>query len=107
MRTRGRPLWRIRHELFWSELFARLAGPERLGSPRFDMHAELARIYFELAEEYRRRGELQRAKEAEQRAENHALNSEPPELPPAVANAASVGDTRYHRTDARGKTTPN
>ncbi len=100
-------MWRIRHELFWSELFSRLAGPERPGSPRFDMHAELSRIYFELADAYRRRGDSQRAIEAERCAEHHALNSVPPELPPAVANVVSVDSARYLRTDARRKPTSN
>jgi hypothetical protein len=107
MRIRGRRLWRIRHELFWSELFARLAGHEHPGSPRFDMHAELARLYFELADAYRHGGEPQRAEAAELKAERHLVNSEPPELPPAVANAASASSTRYQRTEARGKVTPN
>src|SRR4051794_6972130 len=103
MRDHGRALWRIRHDLFWSRCFARLAGPALPGSPRYDMHAELARLYFELAEAYRLRNNVSRAEEAQRAAQFHERESEPPNLPPAIANVASPADMTYRRTDARTK----
>src|SRR5687767_246154 len=103
MRRRGRRVWRIRYDLFWSELFARFAGPAKPGSPRFEIHAELARLYFELADAYRREKNPQRAAEFEVLGAYHARESEPPDLPPAVADALAVSNTRYQRTDARAR----
>jgi hypothetical protein len=101
MLVRPRPRWRIQHALFWSRFFARLAGPGD-GYNRFELHDELARLYFELSASYRQGGDRLRAARVERIAIYHSVLSTPPELPPADSMLLAVGDATYTRTDARG-----
>ena len=107
MRIPPRAPWRIRHELFWSELFARLAGPEADDEPRYELHADLARLYFELEEAYRERGDASRADRAKRRAEYQqylATAPDPgPDSPLADAAAMPREAAFYRRTRARAK----
>ncbi len=109
MRTRPRRVWRIRHELFWGEAFAWLAGPERPDAPRFELHADLARLYFELAEAYRHRREWPSADRAQRRAEYHAYLGTPPEpdSPRADSAVLPLEAVEYQRTTAKAKVSPN
>jgi hypothetical protein len=106
-----RPLWRIRHELFWAELFARLAGPERDDEPpRFELHADLARLYFELEDAYARRGDALRAGRAHRRGLFHEYFGTPPDPDPdhpaADGAVLPLEAARYQRTHARRKPAP-
>ncbi len=109
MRNVTRSPWRIRHELFWSETFARLAGPEREDEPRFELHADLARLYFELAEAYRQTQDLLRAEQAQRRAEYHEYRGAPlePRSPRADSAVLPLEADQYQRTQAKGKVSPN
>jgi hypothetical protein len=109
MRTGTRPIWRIRYELFWSETFARFAGPEGDDEPRFELHADLARLYFELAEAYRQTPDLLRAERAQRRAEYHEYRGTPlePRSPRADSAVLPLEADQYQRTHAQGKVSPN
>lgn len=108
MRTRPRKPWLIRHDLFWGEVFARLAGPERPDAPRTELHADLARLYLELADAYRHRRDWPRADRAQRRADDHAYLGTPPdpELPRADSAVLPLEAGLYQRTNAKAKISP-
>lgn len=101
MRNRRRPIWRIRHELFWVRVFARLAGPGRDPADRYEINDELTRLFFELSAAYRAAGRQSDSVAAEHKAFEYALRGTPPEPPPAAAMGMPVPQP-YISTDAFG-----
>lgn len=73
---------------------------------RHELHDDLARLYFELAESYRMTGDRLRAALAERMAIYHSDLSVPPDPPRADSMVLAVGDAQYIRTDARGVVQP-
>ena len=82
-----RPLWRIRHQIFWAKLFARLAGPDRGAGDRSELNDELASLHFELAKACREAGLTRESLLAERDAFEYARRGTSPERGPAGALA--------------------
>ena len=87
MSVSHRPLWRIRYQIFWAKLFARLAGPGRGAGDRYELNDELASLHFELAKACKEAGLTRESLLAERDAFEYARRGTPPERGPAGALA--------------------
>jgi hypothetical protein len=91
-------IWRARYDLAWAKVLLWIAGDGVVGEPKPAVHAYLALLYHELANEHQRRGRLRRAARLRAIARDHEISG--PDLPPAAAMGLSRQP--YSRTPARG-----
>src|SRR5260370_21075593 len=95
-------IWRLRYDLAWAKLLLWVAGAGVVGEPKPEVHAYLATLYYELADEHERRGHAEHARRLRLIARDHGVVGPPPELPPAVAMRMAVPHSPVV-TDVRGK----
>jgi hypothetical protein len=90
MKQRIQSLWQPLYDLAWLRLLLWVAGAGKIGEPRPEVHACLAKIYYQLSDSCEVRGRTTLAQHFRVLARKHDLAGPPPELPPAAAMAQAV-----------------
>jgi hypothetical protein len=98
-------IWRLRYDLAWIKLLLWVAGAGTSGEPKPEVHACLALLYDQLADEHEARGNVAAARRLRRLAREHGIAGPPLDPPPAAAMGMPVPRGPF-RTEARGKPLP-